>query len=182
MRWELALRGLLWVMEGKLTLSWAICWAIWLRGKVWNLGTVLLMLVRLVIRSNEIDCSHLHHWSLCIDLYWPTSAELAGSWILVFSGFINHKLLSWGRDHLRLIQIHVSLIRNLTGKRRLRVWLHPQSHCIVLIVHRAFRTLIVALHLLFSFFLGHIVLLVALVVAHEGTFVKSDSLGSKRSI
>lgn len=38
------------------------------------------------------------------------------------------------------------------------------------------------MHLVLSFFLSHIALLVALVVAHQGTFVEGNSLGAEWSV
>ena len=182
MRLELSLRRLLRMMEWELALSWAICRAIRLGCEVWNLSCVLSLFLRLIVRCNEVYGSHFDNWSFRVDLNRTTSTKLPRGRILVIHVFIYHELLGRWRYYLRLIQVHVRLIRNLTGERRLRVWLYAHSHRIVLMIDGAFRAFVVTLHLLFSFFLSHIVLLVALVVAHEGTLMKSDSLSTKWSI
>lgn len=179
---ELALTGLLGMMERKLTLSWAICWAVWLGGEVWHLGTVLaLLILRLIVRCDEVDCRHLYYWSFRVDVDRATPAELARGWVLVSIQVIYQ--FSWGRDYLRVVEVLVHMIWYLSScERRLRIRLDTHGHCIVWICNWSSRSSVPTMHLVLSFFLSHIALLVALVVAHQGTFVEGNSLGAKWSV
>lgn len=92
--------------------------------------------------------------------------------------------LSWGRYNLRVVKVLLHMIWHLSScERRLGIRLDTHSHCIVWICHhRSGGSPVPNLHLVLSFFLSHIAFLVALVVAHQGTFVEGNSLGAKWSI